>query len=42
MMAFGSGGLWGKGLGASTLKLLYLPDPHTDFIFPIIGEELGF
>jgi cell division protein FtsW len=42
MMAFGSGGIWGKGLGASELKLLYLPDPHTDFIFPIIGEELGF
>lgn len=42
MLAFGSGGIWGKGLGASTLKQLYLPDPHTDFIFPIIGEELGF
>ncbi|MFA5975579.1 MAG: putative lipid II flippase FtsW [Elusimicrobiota bacterium] len=42
LMAFGSGGLFGKGLGASTLKLLYLPDPHTDFIFPVIGEELGF
>jgi cell division protein FtsW len=42
MIAFGSGGLWGKGLGGSTLKQLYLPDPHTDFIFPIIGEELGF
>ncbi len=42
MLAFGSGGLFGKGLGASELKLLYLPDPHTDFIFPVIGEELGF
>ncbi len=42
MLAFGSGGLWGKGIGGSTLKQLYLPDPHTDFIFPIIGEELGF
>jgi cell division protein FtsW len=42
LLAFGSGGLFGKGLGASTLKLLYLPDPHTDFIFPVIGEELGF
>jgi cell division protein FtsW len=42
LMAFGSGGLFGKGLGASQLKLLYLPDPHTDFIFPVIGEELGF
>jgi cell division protein FtsW len=42
MIAFGSGGLFGKGLGASTLKQLNLPDPHTDFIFPIIGEELGF
>ena len=42
LLAFGSGGLWGKGLGASQLKLLALPDPHTDFIFPVIGEELGF
>src|SRR5258708_12648050 len=40
LLAFGSGGLMGKGLGASQLKLLYLPDPHTDFIFPVIGEEL--
>jgi cell division protein FtsW len=42
LLAFGSGGLFGKGLGASQLKMLYLPDPHTDFIFPVIGEELGF
>src|SRR5436309_4354570 len=42
LLAFGSGGLFGKGLGASQLKLLSLPDPHTDFIFPVIGEELGF
>jgi cell division protein FtsW len=42
LLAFGSGGLFGKGLGASTLKKVYLPDPHTDFIFPVIGEELGF
>jgi len=40
--AFGSGGLWGVGPGASKQKLFYLPEPHTDFIFSIVGEELGF
>ena len=39
--AFASGGLFGAGLGASIQKLDYLPEAHTDFIFPIIGEELG-
>ncbi|MFH1239514.1 MAG: putative lipid II flippase FtsW [bacterium] len=42
LLALGSGGLNGVGLGNGTQKLLYLPEPHTDFIFPIIGEELGF
>ena len=41
-LAFGSGGLWGAGLGNGKQKLFYLPEPHTDFICSIIGEELGF
>jgi cell division protein FtsW len=42
LLAVGSGGWLGKGLGASQLKLMYLPEPHTDFIFPVIAEEIGF
>jgi cell division protein FtsW len=42
LIAFGRGGLWGVGLGNSIQKLFYLPEAHTDFIFAVIGEELGF
>ena len=35
------GGIFGQGLGASNIKLMYLPTPHTDFIFPVLCEELG-
>jgi cell division protein FtsW len=42
LLALGSGGLFGLGLGASRQKFSYLPAPHTDSIFAIIGEELGF
>lgn len=42
LYAIGSGGMFGVGLGRSREKFLYLPEPHTDFIFAILGEELGF
>ena len=41
-VAFGNGGLFGRGLGNSIQKLGYLPEAHTDFILAIIAEELGF
>jgi cell division protein FtsW len=41
-MAFGSGGFLGKGFGQGYQKLFYLPTPHTDFIFSVIGEEGGW
>jgi len=42
LYAIGSGGIFGKGLGQSVQKYLYIPEPHTDFIFSIAAEELGF
>jgi cell division protein FtsW len=42
LYAIGSGGFWGLGIGKSREKLFYLPDSHTDFIFSILAEELGF
>src|SRR5262245_8057123 len=40
-IAVGTGGLFGRGLMAGVQKLFYLPEPHTDFIYAVIGEELG-
>lgn len=42
LYALGSGGLFGSGLGQSHQKFFYLPEQHTDFIFAVLGEELGF
>ena len=42
LYAIGSGGLFGVGLGASKQKYLYITEPHNDFIFAIVAEELGF
>jgi cell division protein FtsW len=41
ILCFASGGLYGSGVGLGRQKLSYLPEAHTDFIFPIIGEEFG-
>jgi len=41
LIAFGRGGLFGVGLGNSVQKLFYLPEAHTDFLFAVLGEELG-
>lgn len=42
LYAIGSGGVFGTGLGDSKQKYLYLPEPHNDFIFSVLAEELGF
>jgi cell division protein FtsW len=42
LIALGTGGLKGLGIGNGRQKLFFLPEPHTDFIFSIVGEELGF
>ena len=42
LISLGNGGWLGQGLGNSAIKRLFLPAPHTDFVFAIIGEELGF
>ena len=42
LIGLGSGGLTGVGIGESSQKLFYLPEPYTDFVFSILGEEIGF
>lgn len=42
LYAIGSGGIFGVGLGESKQKFLYIPEPHNDFIFAVLAEELGF
>jgi cell division protein FtsW len=42
LIAFSNGGLLGTGVGSGRQKLFYLPEMHTDYIFSVIGEELGF
>jgi cell division protein FtsW len=42
LYAIGSGGLFGRGLGQSMQKFLYIPEPHNDYIFAILAEELGY
>lgn len=42
LIALGTGGMRGLGIGNGRQKLFFLPEPHTDFIFSIVGEELGF
>src|SRR3954467_10500049 len=41
LIAVGTGGIWGKGIMQGVQKLFYLPEPHTDFIYAVIAEELG-
>ena len=41
ILGFASGGLFGRGLGEGRQQIMYLPEPHTDFIFPILSEEMG-
>lgn len=42
LYAIGSGGLFGTGLGESKQKYLYIPEPHNDFVFSVLAEEIGF